>query len=285
MGHRITGRAALLLALCVAPGACAAATPTPSPAGAIAYLPAIDGDYFPLQSVATGRTFHIHVRLPEGYDRSDGRRYPVVYVLDGDSLFPLLAASHLFIALDDRLPEAIVVGIAYGGFDKRVNKRDIDFRPPGPGASDAKAGAQEFARFLRNELLPRIEARYATDPARRILFGQSLGGGFVLYSAFAEPDLFWGRIASNPSISSGRDYLYGTPARGARRDLSLIVASGTADRPNSRTDILNWLRAWEERENTPWTVERVTVEDGTHAANSIDAYRAGLRLLFREERD
>jgi predicted alpha/beta superfamily hydrolase len=250
--------------------------------GALAHLPALRGDYFPLLSRETGRTYHIYVRLPEGYDPA--KRYPVVYVLDGDSLFPILAASHLFIALDDKLPEAIVVGIAYGSFDPAVNKRNIDFAPPDSGLTKAEAGAPMFARFLRRELLPRIETRFSADPARRILFGQSAGARFVLYSAFIEPDIFWGRIASNPSFAVGRDLFFGTPALPIRRDLSLVVASGTENNPKGRADALQWFDAWEHRTDAPWAVRPVTLQGGTHAANAGDAYRAGLRLLFNGDR-
>ena len=133
-----------------------------------------------MESAAVGRRFHIYVRLPADYAAQPSRRYPVVYLLDGDSLFPILAANHLFLTYDDNLTEAIVVGIAYGGFDASVNRRNIDFMPPGAGVAPEQAGAPAFQQFLRDELIPRIESGFRADPERRILFGQSRGGGFVL---------------------------------------------------------------------------------------------------------
>ena len=62
-------------------------------------------------------------------------------------------------------------------------------------------GAPRFLRFLETELLPTIESRYRIDPTRRILAGQSRSGYFVLWSAMEAPDLFWGRIASNPATT------------------------------------------------------------------------------------
>lgn len=279
---RMASHAAAALMACIALAACASDVTAGSravPAATLAYLPALRGDYFPLASRETGRTYHIYVRLPEGYDPA--KRYPVVYLLDGDSLFPLLAASHLFIALDDRLPEAIVVGIAYGSFDPAVNKRNIDFSPPDPNLPSEEVGAPAFARFLRGELLPRIESLFPADPARRILFGQSSGGRYVLYSAFTEPDLFWGRIASNPSFAIGRELFFGPPPRGTRRDLSLIVVSGTENNAKGRADALAWFATWRGRADAPWAVRPVTIEGGTHAANAGDAYRAALCLLFK----
>lgn len=288
MNGSMANRLAFFMASSVFLSGCSSAlvhaAPTDATAPTLAHLPALKGDYFPLASREVGRTFHIYVRLPEGYDPASAKRYPVVYVLDGDSLFPLLAASHLFISLDDKLPEAVIVGIAYGSFDPAINKRKIDFTAPGPGVPPAEAGAPAFARFLHSELLPRIEGRYAVDPARRVLFGQSFGGSFVLYSAFTEPDLFWGRIASNPSFMIGRDLVFGSPVGGTRRDLSLVVASGTLNNPKGRADALAWLGAWSSRKDTPWILHPVTIEGGTHAANAGDAYRRGLRTLFSDRR-
>ena len=55
------------------------------------HLPALRGDYFRIESGATGRPYHIYVRYPEGYDPAADVTYPTVYLTDGDSLFPILA--------------------------------------------------------------------------------------------------------------------------------------------------------------------------------------------------
>ena len=67
------------------------------------HLAALRGGYFPLVDADSGRTHHVYVRLPEGYEAEPGRRWPVVYLLDGDSLFPLLASTHLFLTYDEAL--------------------------------------------------------------------------------------------------------------------------------------------------------------------------------------
>ena len=244
------------------------------------HLPALRGDYFRIDSTATSRPYHIYIRYPEGYDPSASALYPTVYLTDGDSLYPILAANHLFLTYDDGLPEAIVVGIAYGGFDPAVNRRNIDFQSPGEGLTAEQAGAEAFQRFLKTELIPQIERRTRSDPVRRILFGQSRGGAFVLYSAVTDPDLFWGRIASNPSITPGIESLLEPAAAAARPDLTLVVTSGTRDRPDLQTEAAHWLSAWVGRTDKPWRLHGVRIEGGTHAANAPDAYRRGLHLLF-----
>lgn len=244
------------------------------------HLPALRGDYFRHDSDAVGRSFHIYVRLPEGHDASAPARYPVVYLLDGDSLFPILAANHLFLVYDDALPEAIVVGIAYGGFDPSVNHRGHDFSAPAADARHDQGGADRFLAFLRDELLPEVERRYAADPQRRILFGQSRGGHFVLYSALVAPDLFWGRIASNPTLDPGRTRFFEAAAPATRDDLGLVVTSGSRDRPELRESALAWHDAWRDRGDAPWAVHLHTIPGGTHAADSANSYRAGMAWLF-----
>ena len=253
-------------------------------ADALSHLPALRGDYFPFDSRAVGRPFHIYVRLPETYQADESARYPVVYVLDGDSLFPILAASHLFLTVDEGLPDAIVVGIAYGSFDPSINRRGFDFTAPGENADPDRGGAPAFHDFLKSELLPRIEHDYRADPSRRVLFGQSAGGSMVLYSALTDPDLFWGRIASNPALDPGRELFFSPAARANEPDLGLVVTSGSRDRPHLRAAALEWFGAWEAVEDKPWSLRTVTIEGGTHAADSSNSYRAGMLWLFNRTR-
>ncbi|MDP4535128.1 alpha/beta hydrolase-fold protein [Alkalimonas collagenimarina] len=259
-------------------------TPLTKPAETLVplnHLPALQGDYFKLHSETVDRAFHIYIRLPEGYDSNAETQYPVVYLLDGDSLFPILAANHLFLTYDDQLPEAIVVGIAYGGFSPEINKRHLDFTP---GAADGIAGdgaAATFLQFLKHELLPEVESRYRADASKRVLFGQSRGGSMVLYSAFTEPDLFWGRIASNPAFAPGRELFFSAPAVAGRDDLRLMVTSGSADRPELRAAASEWFAYWRDRDNKAWQLEMRVIEGGTHAADSTASYRNGMRWLFQ----
>lgn len=85
------------------------------------------------------------------------KQYLVIYLLDGDSLFPILATNHLFLHYDDKLPEAIIVGIAYGSFDPSINKRGFDFSAPAADANANQGGAPHFQRFLETERLPEID--------------------------------------------------------------------------------------------------------------------------------
>ena len=252
---------------------------TPPPITPLDHLPALKGDYFPLQSREAGHRYHIYVRLPEGYAEQPDRSYPIVYLLDGDSLFPVVGGNHIFLTIDDKLPEAIIVGIAYGSFAKPTNRRHIDFMPAGPAVKPGESRIADFHRFLERELLPQVESRYRADSSKRILFGQSRAGALILYSAFTRPDVFWARIASNPSWVPGREIFFGSPAPASRRDLQLLIAVGEQEYPDRRTAAAEWFRHWDARQ-APWKLTRLDIKGGTHSADAANAYRAALRRLF-----
>ena len=244
------------------------------------HLPALRGGYFPLLDTASGHAYHVYVRLPEGYDAAAGATWPVVYLLDGDSLFPLLAPTHLFLGHDEGLPEAIVVGIAYGSFDPPLNRRGDDFTADGPDTGPGQGGAGRFHRFLREQLLPQVEGRYRADPARRVLVGQSRGGYFVLWSALRDPDLFQGRIASNPAAGPARAQLFATPAAHRREDLAVVVVSGARDTAPRVQLAAQWAAAWAGRGDAPWDVDLVVLPEGTHAASIGEGYRRAMLRLW-----
>jgi predicted alpha/beta superfamily hydrolase len=136
-----------------------------------------------------------------------------------------------------------------------------------------------FHRFLEQELLPTVESRYRADPTKRILFGQSRAGAMILYSAFTRPDVFWARIASNPSWVPGREIFYGKPTPSSRRNLQLFIAIGEQEYHDRRAAAAEWFRHWDARQ-APWNLTRLDIKGGTHSADAANAYRAAMRQLF-----
>ena len=247
--------------------------------GPMAYLPAIAGDYFALDSENTNSRYHIFVRLPEGYASQPEANFPVVYLLDGDSTYPMLAPQHLFLHYDEKLPEAIVVGIAYGGFGD-INRRSFDFTAM--LQSGEAGGAAAFLGMLESELIPHIEKLYRTQTDRRVLLGQSRGGAFVLYAAVERPALFHGYIASNPALNYPDLTLYGTGKAmpGVQTKGTLILASGSRDREYLRTAALDWSRNFASRDDLPWQAQFMDIEGGTHAASLPEVYRRAMLSLL-----
>lgn len=238
-----------------------------------------DVHHHAIESRETEHRYDILVGLPGDYDEES--RYPVVYILDGGSLFPMLRTYQRYLRFGEETPDVIMVGISYGTDDwQQGNNRSHDFTAP----SDERefwGGAADFLAFLDRELIPAVEDRYAADPARRILFGQSLGGQFVLFAAQSRPGVFWGHIASNPALHRNLGFFLGHRPEQASRVPRIFVASGSDDDPVFREPALQWMERWSGRGDLPWDLQTVILDGHSHFSAPPAAYRAGMRWLFK----
>ncbi|MBE0644176.1 MAG: tetratricopeptide repeat protein [Bacteroidetes bacterium] len=133
------------------------------------------------------------VSLPASYRWAEDRRYPVLFVLDGETHFLHTAACVDFLSAQEEIPECIVVAIT-----STVRIRDFT-QTDWPSHWIGGGGAKNFREFLSRELIPRIERDFRTN-GFRILSGHSAGGQFVLYALSSEPALFDAYIALSPSL-------------------------------------------------------------------------------------
>ncbi len=229
------------------------------------------------------QTYHIYVRLPEEYKKDE--KYPTVYLLDGGITYPILAGYYHYLRLGEELPVAIIVGISYGTDDwNNGNMRGRDFTAKSEERSHW-GGAGEFLKVLREEIFPLIENRYAANPDKRIIFGQSLGGQFVLYAALTSPNLFWGYIASNPALHRNLDFFLQTHGVNSEKNHlpKLFVSSGSEDDPRFRKPALTWIKHWQKQPKPTWSLKTMTLEDQTHFSAAPAAFRQGLRWIFTIE--
>ncbi|MEM7432738.1 MAG: alpha/beta hydrolase-fold protein [Pseudomonadota bacterium] len=237
-----------------------------------------------ITSEATGSNYHIIVGLPDGYDASDNVEYPTLYVLDGGVLFPIFSAYRRLMAINDEVPPMIIVAISYGTSSfAEGNMRSADFTGPSE-ARDYYGGAPIFQTFLEDELFPKIEGKYRSQSDRRMVFGRSIGGQFVLYTAQTRPDLFWGHIASNPAIHHNRDlFLNLRPDDTDNAASKLFVSSGSLDEPRFREPAVAWMEHWSAQSDLPWQLHTVTFEGHTHLSTPAIAFRQGIGWLFAGE--
>jgi len=241
-----------------------------------------DSHYLRMESETIGRDFHLFVMLPAGYEQHREQSYPTVYVLDGGALYPLLVAYYRYLNFGEEVPDAIIVGISYGSDSHEGgNYRSTDFT----AESDERSywgGAGTFQSFLKDEVMPYIEHNFRSRPDRRVIFGQSIAGQFVLYTALTEPNLFWGHIASNPALH--RNLPFFLQAHGATSSSAepsrLFVASGSDDEPEYRLPALKWMDHWSGADETPWELETMILDGHSHMSAPPASFRHGMRWLF-----
>jgi uncharacterized protein len=190
-------------------GAAASIAAAPAAAPASSPVTLLGASQFDLPSKISARTYRIFVYKPLLPPPPSG--YPVIYVTDGNGMFPLAAAQMALMGLTGK--GALVIGIGYpiDDFMQWMTLRykdltpvteDQSLFPTSPPLGDADRGGQSelFYRFLVEELRPVLLGSYAVDAHEQTLYGHSLGGLFVLGVMFKHPDSFKSYVASSPSI-------------------------------------------------------------------------------------
>lgn len=190
----MTQRSLALLGLLCAPQVAIFSAWAQSQGGSV-----VIGETVLLQSSILKESRSLLISKPAGYD-SDMDRYPVLYLLDGETHYRYTAAIVDFLAANDRIPKMLVVGISSGDSAKRTH----DLTPPSAADMDNRfspgnGGAEAFLSFIGDELIPYVNRTYRTRPYR-LLAGHSFGGLFGIYALITKPKLFSGYIAADPSL-------------------------------------------------------------------------------------
>ncbi len=160
-----------------------------------------------LQSEIVKQEYQLLIKTPAGYGQSN-KTYPVIYFLDAQWDFPLMVSTYGQSYYDGFIPEAILVGIQWGGENPDPNiLRARDFTPSNMTAVPNSGGADNFLQFIKQELIPFIGSEYRTKN-NRVLMGSSYGGLFTLYVLFNEPNLFDGYIPTSSASAWDDNILY-----------------------------------------------------------------------------
>ena len=165
-------------------------------------------------SEVLGNRRDVLVYLPPGYSRLSRRRYPVLYLHDGQNVFD---AATSFAGVEWGVDEAaqrligrklveplIIVAVA------NIGEERIHEYAPTPGVIEPKDKpkkrsrglARIYGQFLIEELKPYIDRKYRTQREAEFtgLGGSSLGGLATLAMGILFPQAFTRLIVMSPSI-------------------------------------------------------------------------------------
>jgi enterochelin esterase-like enzyme len=152
----------------------------------------------------------LRVWLPTGYDDAENaeRRYPVLYLNDGQNLFEV---STSFTGVEwqvdetaDRLiregavPPLIIVGMDNTGKDRL--REYMPHRSMHPMM--LRVQGRYYPDFLMKEVMPFVERSYrvASGPENTGLGGSSLGALIALYTAVVRPGVIGRLLLESPSL-------------------------------------------------------------------------------------
>jgi len=181
------------------------------------------------------------VWLPPGYDSNPPRRYPVVYLHDGNNMFDeatsFIGAEWSIDETAGRLSAAgeiePVILVAVGNSPDRLAEYT-------PAADPKHAGgrAADYARFLVEELKPKMDAEYRTLPGPETTgtIGSSLGGVVSLYLGYEHPEVFRRIGVVSPSAGWADRAIVSMVEGRAKPPLCIWLDIGTAEGPDRDGD-------------------------------------------------
>jgi predicted alpha/beta superfamily hydrolase len=155
-----------------------------------------------------GNERQITIYLPAGYDEKADRRYPVLYMQDGQNIFDAdrayIPGQHWRVleAADQAIGERTASPMIIVGVDHAGVARADEYTPVRDRKHNNGGGADEYLRMLAEELKPAIDARFRTltDPENTAIAGSSLGGLLTLHAALTRRDVFGRAAAMSPSV-------------------------------------------------------------------------------------
>lgn len=182
----------------------------PARAGDIRRHPAFASRHVPARDV--------QVYLPPGYAKERTRRYPVLYLHDGQNVFDAEAAGMEW-QVDETAQSLIRAGaieplivVAVANTDARTDEYTpsfVDKTLPDGRRIHGGGKAPLYARFLLEELKPFIDRTYRTrtDAPSTAVGGASHGGLVSLYLALEHPEVFGQALVMSPSAMWDDDLL------------------------------------------------------------------------------
>ncbi len=240
-------------------------------------------------------TRFIRVWLPPAYDEDSnhGRRYPVLYLNDGQNLFePATSFTGVEWQVDetaDRLiREGVIDPMIVVGIDNGAKDRFREYMPHRSlQPMMLRVQGRRYPDFLIKEVMPFVAHNYriATGPTNTGLGGSSLGALISVYTALAWPGVIGRLLLESPSLwASNRQLIRECRARQDWPD-RIFLGTGTEeagrpDRNQSVVDDVRELAAILGRAGMNEKRLRIIIEDGATHHESAWARRFPDALAF-----
>jgi predicted alpha/beta superfamily hydrolase len=184
----------------------------------------------------------IHIYLPPSYATQPQRRYPVLYLHDGQNVFSSAGTNAAFgwgswqldktvdeLSRAGKMQEIIMVAVD-NSFERRAEYGGVHH----PTNATASTAYENYAAFLITELKPQIDREFRTLPgaAHTAVMGSSLGGICSEVLAWEHPEIFGGAASLSGSNTFERtNFLNGSlkSYRGQPKPFRIYLDSGVVD--------------------------------------------------------
>ena len=236
-----------------------------------------------LNSAIVGQEYDLYVNLPRGY-RDTTKTFPVIFLVDGQWDFPLVQAIFGEQYYDGFVPAAIMVGITWGGVNPNYDSlRARDLTPTNVKQMPQSGGGPKFLKFIKDELIPYVEAKYRTTKSGRTLMGSSLGGLFTLYALFHETGTFDRYVLTSPSLGWDNEILYTYEkeyaAKNKQLPVKLFIGVGGLE-GGGPDELQKFIAQLKSRNYEGLELETRVIEGIGHSGSKAEGYTRGLQAVF-----
>ena len=234
------------------------------------------------KSGINNQNYEVYVELPASYKDSSNKRYPVLYVLDGQWFFPTVIEMRESMHYEGYLPEMIIIGIGWP--DHYHANRNRDYFPASTKDSSSVGDASTFLKVLKSEVMQFVDSAYRSDQ-NNILQGQSAGGAFALYTLFHEPSLFNSYIISCPSLEYDDGVFFGYEKAFAEKhpelNKKLFITSSEYEESITTASLFEkFIHQLKDSKYKELKLETLVVEKMGHATQYLYAVGRGLQFVF-----
>ena len=181
-----------------------------------------------------GRSWRIWVDAPP--DRSLAS--PIIWVLDGAALFPLVSDTMRRLAARapvTGVPPAVVIGVARAPPDRTRRPELMPWPSDDPAqASVAHGAAEDLLDLIMGPALDLAAGIAPADRARQVLIGHSMMAYFVLWALSERPGAFQAFAAVSPSIWWNQARLFSALKGVEDTGQRVFIAAGSREEPSVR---------------------------------------------------
>ncbi|GAA4079838.1 hypothetical protein GCM10022389_27380 [Flavobacterium cheonanense] len=163
---------------------------------------------FSIEAPQLNTTKKIWVYLPKEYSTNPKKKYPVIYMHDGQNLFDTKTSYvgewNVDETLDSISAQVIVIGIEHG------NEKRMEELTPFKHQKYGGGNADNYLDFIVQTLKPYVDKTYRTkiNANNTAIFGSSLGGLVSFYGALKYPKIFGKVGCFSPSFWFNRKEIF-----------------------------------------------------------------------------
>ncbi len=233
----------------------------------------------------------IGICLPRGYDQNTWKKYPVLYLHDGQNVFfpggdfgtwdaDRIAACETG---QGRMRECIIVAVNNDGMN-RLKEYLPDDDTLNYGGTNYVGVASKYLQFLTDNVMPTLDSNFRTlgDASNTMVAGSSMGGLVSDYISHRKSDRFGTAGIFSPAYWAATNYMGGRTVGLLPVRRYLYMGTAEASAGNASSDIY-WqgaLNAWNAFMNAGHAANRDLFFEGAVAEHNEPAWSARLPAFF-----